>query len=57
MVTKNSIQVDFVDDTEAIAAHTCAGLLLFPRNMFTSFDDFSVALKAVISSVSFNIMV
>ena len=48
MVTRNSIQVDFVDDTEAIAAHTCTGLLLFPR---TSFDDFSVALKAVISSV------
>ena len=53
MVTRNSIQVDFVDDTEAIAAHTCTGLLLFPRNMFTSFD---VALKAVISSVSFNMV-
>ena len=54
MVTKNSIEVEFQDDAEAITAHTCTGLLLFPRGVFTSYNNFHIALKAVISSVSFN---
>lgn len=59
MIAKKSIQVLFMDDSQAITAHTCSGLLVFPRGVFRSYEDFSVALKAVVStrsSVSFNIV-
>lgn len=60
VASTRSIQVDFLDDSEAITAHTCSSLLVFPRGAFTdSFEDFCAALKAVISnssSLSFNMI-
>ena len=60
MVSTRSIQVDFLDDSEAITAHTCSSLIVFPRGAFTdSFEAFCAALKAVISSsspLSFNMI-
>ena len=58
-VAKMSIQVSFMEDTQAIAAHTCTGQLVFPRGILGSYEDFALALKAVIfphSSLSFNMV-
>ena len=43
--TVSKIQIDY-----AIAAHTCANLIVFPQgNSFKSFEDFCTSLKAVMS--------
>ena len=52
MIAKKSIQVLFMDDSQAITAHTCSGLLVFPHHEFRGYEDFSVALKAVLSTNS-----
>ena len=55
-VKKKSIEVDFMEESTAITAHTCSNLLVFPRNssMFTdteeSFSNFNAALTAVVLS-------
>jgi len=62
MVSKRSIQVDFMDDSPAISVHTCSGLLVLPRGAFMdsveSFENFCTAMNAVISSspLSFNMV-
>ena len=60
-VSKQSVQVDFLEDSTAIAAHTCSNLLVFPRNAYVdtegSFANFCAAMKAVIfSPMSFNMV-
>ena len=53
---KKSVRVDFMfDDHGAITAHTCANMIVLPKDVFTSDSDsyelFKVAMKAVISGV------
>lgn len=58
-VSKKSVQVDFLDDSEAITAHTCSNLIVLPRTAAkVSYEEFCGALTAVISgsSLSFNIV-
>ena len=56
--TVSKVQVDFLQDSDAISAHTCSSLIVFPRNaMFESFDEFCTAFTAVVSAtLIFNIV-
>ena len=56
--TVSKIQIDFLIDSDAISAHTCANLIVFPQgNSFKSLEDFCTSLKAVMSaSLDFNIV-
>jgi hypothetical protein len=57
-MTVSKVQVDFLQDSDAISAHTCSSLIVFPRNaMFGSFDEFCTAFTAVVSAkLNFNIV-
>ena len=56
--TVSRVQIDFLDDSEAISAHTCSSLVVFPQgNSFSTFDDFCTSFEAVIStSLDFNMV-
>ena len=45
-----------MQDSDAISAHTCSSLIVFPRNaMFESLDEFCTAFTAVVSAkLNFN---
>ena len=48
------IQLEFqdIDDLTygAISAHTCSHTIIFPKDVFTTYDSFKQSLQAVISS-------
>lgn len=56
--TVSRVQINFLNDSEAISAHTCSNLIVFPnRSGFESFDDFCTSFEAVMSaSLNFNIV-
>ena len=49
VMKKKSILVQFIDDDEGtITAHTCGSQIVFPRAVFSSYNMFVMAMKAVI---------